>query len=461
MCFVLPFFCALPVLLTGCRTPVPPDTLGLDKAEQDEARALALFSEASVRATRPDAGEPAVRKDIASKLRQACELAPDNRDILQNLCNELEGQKRYADEQAALEAFLSRHPGDTEIRKAALRAAALASDAKAVLRHGEILTDALPDDADLFRAVVNLAIFDDLDDEAIGFIRRYEKRPALNAVARQCLAAWAAKLLGDAASGKDPNALAARARRFLEVSLSLLGDKAEPNARMATLTLIGMSRCVQGDFKGGLRQLRAAAELGDGAFTGFAFFAHAISKDPGALAKYRGRSDLAAHPLEAAIVEAAIAEEAGRIDDAIGALQKGFDAERAAGRFPPESFCAQLAQDLEEAGRFDSCAKLLKESIAAHPESSVLKNHLAYSLAVHNRELPLALRLVGEALRDQPDNSAYLDTLAWALFKDNRPCEALQVQLKAVEKDSDPELCEHLRDILLTLGRFAEARMIK
>jgi Flp pilus assembly protein TadD len=66
--------------------------------------------------------------------------------------------------------------------------------------------------------------------------------------------------------------------------------------------------------------------------------------------------------------------------------------------------------------------------------------------------------LIQKAVKLDPGNGAYIDSLGWVLFKLGRNEEAL-VQLRhAVDliKD-DATLCGHLADVLLKVGKTEEA----
>ena len=63
-------------------------------------------------------------------------------------------------------------------------------------------------------------------------------------------------------------------------------------------------------------------------------------------------------------------------------------------------------------------------------------------------------------MKAQPENDAYLDSMGWVLFKLNRPKEALDYILKAIQfsKQEDAEVYDHLGDIYSALGETEKAR---
>lgn len=85
-------------------------------------------------------------------------------------------------------------------------------------------------------------------------------------------------------------------------------------------------------------------------------------------------------------------------------------------------------------------------------------NYLGYSLIDRNMELDKAIDMVKKALSYDPDNPAYLDSLAWGYYRKGDYKEALAAILKSIEKmDYDSIVWEHLGHIYLKLGDFDNA----
>jgi tetratricopeptide (TPR) repeat protein len=75
--------------------------------------------------------------------------------------------------------------------------------------------------------------------------------------------------------------------------------------------------------------------------------------------------------------------------------------------------------------------------------------------------LDQALGMIREAVVAEPENAAYLDSLAWVLHRLGRSEEALPHMEKAaklLEDDPDSTVLDHLGDILAALKRFPEAK---
>ena len=54
-------------------------------------------------------------------------------------------------------------------------------------------------------------------------------------------------------------------------------------------------------------------------------------------------------------------------------------------------------------------------------------------------KLDEARELIEKAVKAEPKNAAYLDSMAWVLFKLNQPEEALPYALKAAELSEQPD----------------------
>ncbi len=94
---------------------------------------------------------------------------------------------------------------------------------------------------------------------------------------------------------------------------------------------------------------------------------------------------------------------------------------------------------LQERGRADEANKLfdrsygvVKDRLAKQPDSADRMNTLAWLLARCGRQLNEALELATQATTVDPDNAAYLDTLAEVHFRLGKPAEAARVEERAL-----------------------------
>lgn len=104
---------------------------------------------------------------------------------------------------------------------------------------------------------------------------------------------------------------------------------------------------------------------------------------------------------------------------------------------------------LDQSGRTDEAIAVLRALCADEPRVPEPFNYLAYTLAIHETDLPDALTYAQAALALIPDNYAFLDTLAWIHYKlHDYPAAwtAIQAALKAAPAPSE-ELVEHYNAI--------------
>lgn len=86
-------------------------------------------------------------------------------------------------------------------------------------------------------------------------------------------------------------------------------------------------------------------------------------------------------------------------------------------------------------------------------------NNLAYSWAERNVRLDEAQPLIKRVLAVEPDNSSYLDTLGWILFKQGRyETSVIPLCRASVLEPGHPEVAIHFGDALWMIGQFARAR---
>ena len=80
--------------------------------------------------------------------------------------------------------------------------------------------------------------------------------------------------------------------------------------------------------------------------------------------------------------------------------------------------------------------------------------------AERGTNLERAREWIQKAVDLEPDNGAFLDSLAWVLHQQGRSAEGLPLQLRAIElvKEPDGTLQDHLGDIYLKMGRKDDAR---
>jgi len=142
-----------------------------------------------------------------------------------------------------------------------------------------------------------------------------------------------------------------------------------------------------------------------------------------------------------------------RYDEAIEVLKD------ARVRFPDDlSVPFELGAIFERQKRYAEAEQQFRDVIARDPLNAPALNYLGYMLADRGERLEEAIGLIDRALKVEPGNGAYLDSLGWAYFKANR-LEIAETHLRkaASLRLTSSTVQDHFGDVLFRLGRFEEA----
>jgi tetratricopeptide (TPR) repeat protein len=123
-------------------------------------------------------------------------------------------------------------------------------------------------------------------------------------------------------------------------------------------------------------------------------------------------------------------------------------------------FYFQIGATLEQAGRAEEAEKYMSRALSIDPNYDEALNHLGYTWVEKGINLPRARDMIERAVKQQPDNPAFLDSLGWVLFKVGKPADALPYLQKASKLMPMPDATVemHVGDVLKALGREAEAK---
>jgi len=117
-----------------------------------------------------------------------------------------------------------------------------------------------------------------------------------------------------------------------------------------------------------------------------------------------------------------------------------------------------LAQVLEAKGDAQGAEQSLREVLERDPQDATALNSLGYMLAERGDRLEEALDFVQRALKIEPDNPSFLDSLGWAYFRQGRLDLADRPLTDAAAKlPSNSVVQDHLGDLRFRQGRYQEA----
>ncbi|MBI4912261.1 MAG: tetratricopeptide repeat protein [Acidobacteria bacterium] len=116
------------------------------------------------------------------------------------------------------------------------------------------------------------------------------------------------------------------------------------------------------------------------------------------------------------------------------------------------------ANALDQLDRGQEAIGVLRQALRLDPRHPTVQNNLGYLLLEGGRELDEAERLIAASMAQEPGNGSVVDSWGWLLFKRGRYAEAEAALRKAAELSPySPETRKHLGEVLLKLGRAAEA----
>jgi len=125
-----------------------------------------------------------------------------------------------------------------------------------------------------------------------------------------------------------------------------------------------------------------------------------------------------------------------------------------------QEFYFQLGAAYERVADYPQSEQYFEKCLQIKPDFTEAQNYLGYMWAEHGMKLDKARELIEKAVKAEPKNAAYLDSMGWVLYKLKEPQEALTYVLKALELTEEPDatLYDHLGDIYAALHQTEKAR---
>jgi len=113
---------------------------------------------------------------------------------------------------------------------------------------------------------------------------------------------------------------------------------------------------------------------------------------------------------------------------------------------------------LQDKGDAKGAERVLRDLIAKDPLDANALNSLGYMFAERGERLDEAISLLQRALKIEPDNPSYLDSLGWAYFQQGRLELADRPLTDAAARLTDSSVVQdHLGDLRFRQQRFADA----
>jgi tetratricopeptide (TPR) repeat protein len=150
----------------------------------------------------------------------------------------------------------------------------------------------------------------------------------------------------------------------------------------------------------------------------------------------------------------------GEKDEALETFQKGVSQINSESN--PEivsDFYVIMGDILHEKGRDAEAFAAYDSCLQWKPDNIGCLNNYAYYLSEMGKDLNKAEQMSYKTIKDQPDNSTYLDTYAWILFRQKRYEEAKIYIDQAIKNDTTLSnvVIEHAGDIYAMAGDMEKA----
>ncbi|MBB5064386.1 tetratricopeptide repeat protein [Granulicella mallensis] len=107
---------------------------------------------------------------------------------------------------------------------------------------------------------------------------------------------------------------------------------------------------------------------------------------------------------------------------------------------------------------FDEAESEYRKGLAIDPQSAAIQNDYGFMLADRGIRLDEAVTMLKKAVAYDPQNGAFLDSLAWAYYKQGQYALAEDYAQKAVARaGNDPTVLDHLGEIYAKTGKLPQA----
>jgi tetratricopeptide (TPR) repeat protein len=450
--------------------------LGVEPGSEEGVTALAKLQ--------MDAGN---YKEAVELLEEFVRQRPDSDGALQTLGEAYSDMQEYAKAADAYKRAAQLDPDDVEIKKAEAQNLYLADNIDEAGKLYEDLAKAEPDDG--------------LARLRLGQIYRRQMKYDL---ARQNLQKAAAAfpdsmevqfnlVLLDRDEGRIEDALK-RANDLLKKTEKANGryTEAEKQNRRIFLLNQGMLNQTLGNYNDAVRtfnEVKSLTNEKDGRVDALIIETYRFAKD---LDKALQQTELALrespNSRQLQLVRADLVAEKGRVDEGIKAvqqLQKGNDDDldvlsamvsiyqkakrfddaqnvlnKAIQRYPNEEQVYFLQGSLyEKQKKFNDAEKAFRRALELQKDDPAVLNYLGFMLADRGVRLEEAESLIQKAVQSDPTNGAYLDSLGWVYFKQNKLDRAEEYLKKAlIFLNSDSNIHDHMGDLYFKTKRYDEAR---
>lgn len=105
----------------------------------------------------------------------------------------------------------------------------------------------------------------------------------------------------------------------------------------------------------------------------------------------------------------------------------------------------EKAKDKNDAAMIAKVVKTFDKAISLGVDDSIYLNYYGYTLIDKDIDVKKGMRILQDALKQQPDNTYYLDSLAWGYYKQKQCDKAYDLMEKVIAQEGfkEPEITAH------------------
>ncbi len=123
------------------------------------------------------------------------------------------------------------------------------------------------------------------------------------------------------------------------------------------------------------------------------------------------------------------------------------------------SAISTLAGIFDQLKKYEESDSLFNKALRLDPDNALINNNYGYSLSERGIRLDEAMEMAQKALKQDPENGAYLDTMGWIYYKIGEYEKALEYIHRAfLIRQESAVLADHLGDVYNKLEMKEEAR---
>jgi tetratricopeptide (TPR) repeat protein len=178
-----------------------------------------------------------------------------------------------------------------------------------------------------------------------------------------------------------------------------------------------------------------------------------------ALALLRTRLKGDASDFEEYLFIASTLMSAGRGTEAVEAARKALSLASAEDPSQTTNALIMLSSAQERAGDTKGAEDTLRQVLAKDANNPTALNNLGYFLTEHDQKLEEARGMIERAVRAEPQNASFLDSLGWVYYKLGKLKEAERYLSDAARRNpTSATIQEHLGDLFKKLGQQEKAQ---